>query len=422
MKIIEKLKNYRKYIKYRLLRNREIVVVEISQASCKSIVYDNSKTQGISFYWANENIDDRNMEKNFHEVDNMSNCISELKKELLKEDFNLATMLFVVNLVDSSCVGTLELPILPEGDLKEALAWEISQRIPWEISNTEYRYQNKLSNFKTDEEALADIQELEFYALLKETIKTVVDVFTQQNLRLCCLTVGNSIYSDIDEQTMVNKIDFFAGFYNKQKLENLHKEFDNTILTAIKYCQGKINIDFLSTKQHYEVISNLLEKLSKGMICLLLGLSLVIIGIVKGINIYEQQQRDNLQAKLQKLAVWEKRLLATQEQDRQRKQLQEMIKQVENRKIKWSEHLTKISNCLPEKCWLTKLEQETGKQNTWLVLYGKAENIGLVTKLVNDLQEKGKYSKVELLYSNNLPGNKSFVRPITDYKLKIKLL
>lgn len=411
-------------VKQLILKNREIAVMEICKSSIKVIVYDNTNPQGISFtYTENMLLEDTQSYMNLDSV-LLGEAISKIKSNLLREEFDLNNLTFVVAIASMAHVEVSEYPVLPIKELQEALAWEMPQHVSGEISAYEYRYIARKKAERIKKEELTISQEVTIYILSKQVINVIMEVFAREQLHLACLTVTESVIFREKDEEFLKDVEFFEGFYSKQKLEELRTEYRLLIMTAYCYSQGAINVNFLNKQKHYEAIYFYFKTLCKYVSCICWGASLVILIGMQGWKYYNLQSLENLQKELHKYDVWQKRMLETKQIDTEIKQLEEKIQYLAKSKIKWSEEIKRIASCLPEGCWLTKVEQDSSNENLGegLILQGKAENLVLITKFLNKLKDNTQYEKVELLKSETAPNDQLINAAKLNFTIKFRFM
>ncbi|MCQ2373771.1 MAG: PilN domain-containing protein [Phascolarctobacterium sp.] len=422
--------NYPKYaykaienkIKRFLIKNKEIAVIEIGDIYFKVIVYDNTRPKGISFSWSRELPELAVEQQGIINTDMLLNLVNELKEKLLKEDFDLEELCFVISVNGFAQQRLLEFPKLENKELQEAIAWEITQYINWPEGSYEYRY--KLSEFpyNKSDESLTSSLAVTVYALPKELIKSLLYVFSEAKLLLVSFTVTESIEDLDSNEQALKEIDFYEGFYNVEKLEKLRKEYYALIMAAIGFCNDKLIINFLPKSKQQEAMYFWFKKLFKYSSIVSFSLSFILLVSMQALIHYKYQEVESINGKLQKLAVWQTRLRKVQNLEQQIHELEIKIKYLEKQKVKWNQQLKYISHCLPDGCWLTNLEQEanTEHQGRGLILQGKAENLTKVNQFLNNLKASELYEKVELINSDMPINTYASINSVVKYKLKIK--
>ena len=134
------------------------------------------------------------------------------------------------------------------------------------------------------------------------------------------------------------------------------------------------------------------SRLGKG----LLAFSLVLWLAGTGALYLAERNLDQCRQQLQQASGWE-HLWQKQQENRKELERQERIQKEQSRRpLPWGGVLTLLGHTLPSSCWVTQVEQETGRNGATLLLQGKSLGRESLLQLVRRLQRQPGVASVRL--------------------------
>lgn len=123
-----------------------------------------------------------------------------------------------------------------------------------------------------------------------------------------------------------------------------------------------------------------------------------------------RQQLQELGEEQQQYAVWQQRRTESRQRTRRLQQLKQAVSR-KSQQASLSGELERLGQTVQPGCWLTVLEQQALEHR--LLLQGEAESLEAVQGFIEQLQQTGRYAKLELQESRQLPGG-------VQYKLLVQ--
>lgn len=128
----------------------------------------------------------------------------------------------------------------------------------------------------------------------------------------------------------------------------------------------------------------LLPRLAKGT----LAVTFLAFLAGNGFCLYWAGQKRVQQERLQQGKGWALLWQEQQERNRQKQQGQEMLKVLKRKKLPWTPFLTLLGNTVPADCWITRIQQENGKEQPGFCVEGSSLNRRSALQFVQRLQQQ----------------------------------
>ncbi len=241
----------------------------------------------------------------------------------------------------------LTLPVMPKKEVEEAVRWELPLHVPFEEETYHFAYKSL---------GLSDgMENLQVYVVLKSVVQNLDEEAKTQGRVLTEVRVPD------DEGNVLNL---------------LPNSTRRKLLPLTKLCK-------LGT-----------------MSVLILGSLLVI-----GAWCYQVVQTSSLrdaQAKLRSMQPWQERYEKQKVRVQKIKELSAKLAKLEKERVLWGELLPVFGDSVPKNCWLNNVKQREASQI--VELQGKAKDMEQIKKLLENLQESKKFSKITLAETSALKG------------------
>lgn len=294
-------------------------------------------------------------------------CLQDALREVLlarEVEEGIATVL--IPKADSLHSELLTLPRLPAREMQQAAAWEVQHCVPWEAGSYSYGY--SVSNIATGDEQQCQVQ-----------LAALPDALRQTWEQLCQKLLLRLEYVALDTQLSAEELvqAWYAGKgwpqgYRQQK----QKQLPLRIAGLRRY----------------------LPRLA----CAVLALAFCAYGAAWGGRYLAQRQLQGVTKQLAGYAPWQERQRESKMVAKQIQQLQGLLQAAKAPALQVSSELEALSRQMLPGTWLTVLEY--GGAAKPLLLQGQAVDSAVVQALAEGLQQSGRYSRVELLETQQQGG------------------
>lgn len=347
MRVAENLK---KFLYGRLREKRELLIIRLGKETMSVSLYNKS-----ILIWEENIILPSGF--NEHAEEFLQAVEAALRAILLQHDVEEnAACIFSLN-ADYFYTEELRLPLLPEREQKQALAWEARQCVPWEEESYTY--------ICAEQERSGQQVRLNLYALPLTISKGISLLAGKLYLRL------HAVSAEIPAQEAVSA--WFAGGEMPDLLPK-RRFWQKNLALAQQYCY-------------------------KAAALWLLLCMLVYAGAFAGRYLAQEKVRE-AQRILTQQSKWEQRYQESAAWQTELKRLQKISKKLRAQRILWSGELENLCRMIPSGCWLTLVEPGKNKAGL-LQLKGNALDLQTVQDFAQSLQESGKYQRVQLVYSGS---------------------
>lgn len=413
-----------------LPRDVKLLSLSISKTELKAVVYVKDDGEGVDFSYSCD-LTEEAQNYAWLKDDEALNCaLVPLTKLLAKEGYGEEKLKVVVILEDYCFTELLDLPELNKKDLEEALNWEVPEHAPWEKGSFSFQYLVKKSAEMTEGQindgVLAKLQQVYIYAVENVCVELVPKMAKSKNWELVAITVAEFLEQEQNYTQQLSTVDFYQENYTSEQLGVMQAKYAVPIVAVRAYLQGKLNVNFLSREDKRKIFVASYNGLWQALTCCFLGLSMLAGGLSYGYHYKEVKELKELQQKEKHLDIWQERMQETKLLQAKEKRLNQQIKLLETRKVRWSGLLRELGRLVPQGAWLTKMHQQqvdTGSRGVCFLLQGKAQSVELVNKLVQGLEQSKSIQKVELINSDTeLKGGKAVAEEqVTSFTIKAEL-
>lgn len=327
----------------RLRRTRPLLVLSLAAA-------DVSYWQRGEMLW---------QEQLTHEIDDGQGLEDTLREVLLAREVEEGIATLLLPQASDLHNEQLTLPNLPAKEMLQAVSWEMQHCVPWEAGSYSY-------NYTVGDNVVGDEQQFQVY------LAALPDAMRQTWEELCRRLLLRLEYVSLDVQ--VSAAELAQAWYAGRALPQSYRQRKEQLLCLPP-----------------QLTKRWLPQLACGVLALAF---LAYVGAWGGRHM-ARQQLQSVEDQLTKYAIWQERQRESRRIERQIQQLQGLLQSAKVPEQHFSGELEALSRQMQPGAWLTALEY-SGMAKP-LLLQGQAVDSAAVQALAEGLQQSDRYSRVELL-------------------------
>ena len=293
------------------------------------------------------------------EIDDAQGLEDALREVLLAREVEEGVATLLLPQAGALHSEQLMLPNLPAKEMLQAVAWEVQHCVPWETGSYSY-------NYSAGNNMLGDGQQCQVL------LAALPDSMRQTWEELCKRLLLRLEYVSLDVQTSAAEL--AQAWYAGRALPRSYRQRKEQLLC---------------------LPPQLAKRWLPQLACAVLALALLVYGGVWGGRYMARQQLQSVEEQLTKYAVWQERQRESRGIEKQIKQLQGLLQSAKAPAQQISGELEALSRQMQPGTWLTVLEY-SGMAKP-LLLQGQAVDSAAVQVLAENLQQSGRYGRVELL-------------------------
>lgn len=269
----------------------------------------------------------------------------------------------------------LLLPLLPQKEMLQAVAWEVQHCVPWEAGSYSYGY-------SVESSLTGDGQQCQV------RLAALPDALRQTWQELCAKLLLHLEYISLDTQLGAENL--AQGWYAGKALPHSYRQ---------------------QKQQSLCLPPQLARRWLPRAACGVLMLALLAYAGAWGGRYLAGQQLQSVQKQLAQLAPWQERQRESKAVEQKIQHLQGLLQGAKAPvAVQAGSELEALCCLMRPGAWLTVLEYSGARKP--LLLQGQAVDAQAVQALAQGLQQSGRYSRVELLQTQQQGG-------LTSYKLQL---
>lgn len=410
----------------------EILSISIGRRELKAILYVKDKEEGIDFSYSCELPLEAQNFAWIGQDDILTRSLEPLCEVLKTAGYGEEKLKAIITLNDYAFTECLDLPELDIKDLEESLNWQVPEHVPWSKDSYSYQYLVKKSKELTDsqkeESNLVNLQQVYVYAIENANVESLQKAVKGYGWELVAVTIEEALHQEEGGFPQAQLIEFYEAHYTAEQLERKQELFAVPIVTAKLYEHGCLKINFLPREEKYRVKLAGSKRIFQEITCSILGMSMLFCAIAYGFYYKDTSKLETLQGREVAMILWKQRIQEIKLLQSKEHRLSQEIRKLEGQRIPWSSIIKDLGRLMPQGAWLTKVNQQAGGNTAnnkivWLIFQGKAQNIELVSQLVENLQQNKDLQSVELVSSGveAMDDKNMYARQLTSFTIKAEL-